>query len=348
MHQIVIPTGYMGSGSSAITDIVSSFDGYSAPSGSFEYVFMHCPDGLFDLEDKLLRGNNALRSDEALRSFAKAMEELYPNSFWWPGNYKENLTPRFLEITNSFVRSITQFESSGYWYYQEKRGWRAVPRLALNKALRAISGGRRGVAAPLRYKGMRLSIITQDEFYRHAKQYIEELLTEMGANEHGLVLDQLLLPHNAWRMENYFGDNVECFIVDRDPRDVFISNKYIWPKVYGTEGVYPTEVRTFCDYYKRMRESERRSDNPHVHRVRFEDFIYRYADSLSDLAETLGIELRQLEQPLANFNPSDSINNTQLFRLDGMEAEANIIDKELSDYLYDFPEVRVPQCGSSF
>ena len=54
-NKIVIPTGYMGSGSSAVTDLLSEVDGYSCSNGNFEYVFMHCPNGVFDLEDKLLK-----------------------------------------------------------------------------------------------------------------------------------------------------------------------------------------------------------------------------------------------------------------------------------------------------
>ena len=53
MNKLIIPTGYMGSGSSAITDLICEFEGYEADNGTFEYVFLHCPNGLFDLEDKL-------------------------------------------------------------------------------------------------------------------------------------------------------------------------------------------------------------------------------------------------------------------------------------------------------
>ena len=48
MNKIIIPTGYMGSGSSAITDIVREFSGYEASQGDFEYVFLHCPGGVFE------------------------------------------------------------------------------------------------------------------------------------------------------------------------------------------------------------------------------------------------------------------------------------------------------------
>ena len=89
----------MGSGSSAKTDLIVEFKGHSADRGSFEYIFLHCLNGVFDLEDKLLTGNNAIRSDEAIHSFEAAMKELFESRYWWPGNYKENLSPEFMELT---------------------------------------------------------------------------------------------------------------------------------------------------------------------------------------------------------------------------------------------------------
>ena len=86
-NKIVIPTGYMGSGSSAVTDLLSEVDGYSCANGNFEYVFMHCPNGVFDLEDKLLKGNNALRSDEALHTFYSCMNTLYTNIYYWVADF---------------------------------------------------------------------------------------------------------------------------------------------------------------------------------------------------------------------------------------------------------------------
>lgn len=348
MNRVIIPTGYMGSGSSAITDIVSGFDNFAAPKGSFEYVFMHCPNGLFDLEDKLLVGNNALRSDEALRSFYTAMKELFPEKLWWPGNYEKNLSPRFMDITREFLRSITQFESDGYWYFQQKRGIAAFPRLALNKLLRTASGGRARTMLPLRYKGMLLSFATPQEFYSRANKYLAALFAEMGLGENNLVLDQLILPHNAWRMENYFDSNVECVIVDRDPRDVFISNKYIWGRVYGSEIPYPFDVHEFCSYYRRIRTSEKPTENVRIHRIHFEDLIYEHEASMERIASIVQAPTKLDASAPIGFSPAKSINNTQLFLLNDMQDEANIIERELEEYLYDFPERRIPERELSF
>ena len=107
-NKLIIPTGYMGSGSSAITDLICEFDGYEADNGTFEYVFLHCPDGLFDLEDKLLIGNNSMRSDEAIRSFEKRMYELYSNKYWWVANYKKRIGREFWKYTKDFTESLVQ------------------------------------------------------------------------------------------------------------------------------------------------------------------------------------------------------------------------------------------------
>ena len=54
MRKIIVPTGYMGSGSSAVTDLVAEFKDCQNDYGDYEYIFLHSPNGLFDLEDKLL------------------------------------------------------------------------------------------------------------------------------------------------------------------------------------------------------------------------------------------------------------------------------------------------------
>ena len=36
-NKVIIPTGYMASGSSVVTDLISEFEGYDAAEGSFEY-----------------------------------------------------------------------------------------------------------------------------------------------------------------------------------------------------------------------------------------------------------------------------------------------------------------------
>lgn len=284
MNKIIVPMGYMGSGSSAMTDLIREFKGYEARNNSFEYIFLHCPDGVFDLEDKLLIGNNAVRSDEALHSFYIRMKELYYHKTWWPANYKKYLHRDFLKYTKEYIDRLTQYKSLNPWYMQQKPTPITFIKNCIRRVLLIISGGKMRVPYSLRYSPMLLSFVSEEEFYSISKEYIYQIFKLMGAEEEKLIIDQLLLPHNLWRMEKYFDENVECFVIQRDPRDVFIINKYIWRK--KDESVpYPLEVEEFCGYYRHLRESEKEATNAQIHHFWFEDLIYDYENSVKRICD---------------------------------------------------------------
>lgn len=335
--KIIIPTGYMGSGSSAITDLISEFRGYEASNGTYEYVFMHCPDGIFDLEDKLLVGNNAVRSDEALHSFEQCMWELYHRKLWWVGNYKKKLHPDFWKWTQEYVEKLTQYEMDDYWYMQQKVSFGIFVKLCIRKILLILSAGKIVLRRPLTYPSMKISMVEPKEFYRITAEYLDQIFRCMGLGEKNLIFDQLLLPHNVWRMEHYFGDHAECFVVERDPRDVFILNKYIWGARDDSPIPYPRDAGDFCEYYKRLREMERPVDHPHVHRLHFEDLVYRYEETVEYVRGILGLKREDHIRQFASLQPKRSIGNTQLFLQKEYKKESEWIEKELAEFLYEFP-----------
>lgn len=349
MNKIVVPTGYMGSGSSAITDLIAEVDGYDADTGTFEYVFLHCPNGVFDLEDKLLIGNNALRSDEALHAFRKTMKQLFDKKYWWVGHYNKNVSPHFMEITNQYIESLVQHRPEFYWYYQENADWKMLLKLVVRKIVQVCTFGNGKVAKPLLYNDLILSYVKPEEFYTKTRRFLQELWEEMGIKKRNLILDQLLLPFNLFRLPNYFDqEEIRVFVVERDPRDVFIINKYIWSK--NNEPVpYPTDVHDFCKFYRKLREMEILVENGSVFRLHFEELIYNYEETVARVLETLGEKSSKHTKKNTKFIPARSIENTQLFLINEKYAkEANIIRQELSEYLYDFPYERVPNCNKTF
>ncbi len=336
--RVIIPTGYMGSGSSVITDLMSEVDGVDVSRGSFEYVFLHCPNGVFDLEDKLLIGNNAVRSDEAIVSFEKTMKQLYDKKYWWVGNYKKNMGEGFWQITKDYISEITEVESSYFWYYQENTNTKMFFKLAFNKILKLITLNRYKPKKVLAYEPMRLSFIEPDRFYQVSKKYIYQAMKMAGYGEQSILFDQLLLPFNLFRFENYFDEDAFVFVIERDPRDVFISNKYYWPKRSDAVVPYPTDVHDFCKYYRSLRKMEKKTDCDRVCRIRFEDLIYNYDRTVDLIFEKLGWDRATHTASKTKFIPEKSIFNTQVFTKDEkFQAEADIIAKELGEYLYDFP-----------
>ena len=100
-------------------------------------------------------------------------------------------------------------------------------KLGFRALIRNVSRGKIVIKKPLEYKIMRTSFVTPEEFYEKAQKYINNILKCMEIEKKNIILDQMLLPHNVYRAEKYFDDNMECFVVNRDPRDVFILNKYV-------------------------------------------------------------------------------------------------------------------------
>lgn len=335
--RIIIPTGYMGSGSSVITDLISEVEGVDVSRGTFEYVFLHCPNGVFDLEDKLLTGNNAVRSDEALRSFEHTMKQLYDKKYWWVGNYKKNIGEGFWQATKDYIKSITDVVSCYYWYYQENTDFKMFIKLCFNRLLKLITFNRYKPKKVLAYSPMRLSFVTPERFYAATNKYIYELFDMAGYSKQSILFDQLLLPFNLFRFENYFNDDAFVFVIERDPRDVFISNKYFWSKD-GNPVPYPTDVKEFCKYYKNLRSVEKTAVSDRICRIKFEDLIYKYDETVQGIFDKLGWDRKAHVAPKTKFNPEKSIFNTQLFlKSDEYKAECDYIAEELKEYIYSFP-----------
>lgn len=337
MKNIVVSTGYMGSGSSAITDLISEFKNFSREHKNFEYVFLHCPNGVFDLEDKLLIGNNAIRSDEAIRTFKEQMTKLYSKKFWWIGNYKKIIGENFMQLTDDYIKSLIQFEYDGFWYTHEEVNTKMFLKLLVRKPLKVLFGKKINFKKILKYSdGMKISLINEKDFYKNSRDYIYKVIETMCNEKENIILDQLLLPFNLHRVDNYFDDKFKVIVVERDPRDVFIINKYIWPERDLTVPL-PTDALKFCQYYKQMRESEKKCNSKKVLRIKFEDLVYNYESELSRIKKFLNFSDKDHVNKLKKFNPEISIKNTQLFKDAKYNKEISIIEKNLSDYLYKFP-----------
>lgn len=356
MATLFVPVSYMGSGSSAFTDLLAESRLVRAPRGSFEYVFLHAPGGLFDLEDKLLVGNNALRSDEALHSFLERMRSFYSGR-WWVGHYDQNLSPRFLERCEAFVEELTEEKPDFYWYEQERYPKSSYPYLALRGLLRRLSGGRLELSRPLTHKPMRLAWPTAEEFYAASRHFLQQVFTDfaeaLGEGSPILVPDQLLLPHNLHRVPHYFPEGLEALVIRRDPRDVFLSNKYVWAK-NGEPVPYPTDAEAFCRMYGRLRRAERPCENEHIHIFWFEDLVYRYEETRARVGELLeqsrgDSKLPLWGEPKTHFDPARSIANTQLWITHPeWEPEARRIAEALPEYCYTFPCPPPATAGSIF
>jgi len=340
MYKYYITVGFMGSGSSAITDFLTEFDQISNPNGSFEYVFLHAPDGLFDLEDKLLIGNNALRSDEAIHRFLSYMEDLYSKKHFGVAGYNQRVSTKFYDFVNEFISDLNPVflrGSGAYWHYKQNPDKRMTLMRAIRKAFYFSTLKKILLPPPQKYKGMIIAFPSEEEFYAAAQSFIYKVMDEIKKEKKAVVLDQMLLPHNLFRFKNYFRDDTCAILVSRDPRDVFISNKYFWAP-QNVPIPFPTDVNEFCRFYKGMRKSVQNVDSPQVIEVKFEDLVYKYDSTLEILYSKLQLNPKSHTEKKKLLNPERSIINTNLkYKNSDFASEAEIIENELPEYLYDFP-----------
>lgn len=333
MKKIIVPTGYMMSGSSAITDLLTEFEDVSNIGGSQEYIFLHCPNGVFELENNLLNPVSHLSSKQALINFRSMMKKLYYLEGWWPSNYKNTVSENFMKYVDEYIDNLTDLKFKGFWYMDE------FPKSMdlISRAKRFYQRNIQKKDLSLMQEDMFLSYPSEEKFYKESKKFIKKVIDAINKDDlSNVVIDQLLLPKNLYRMKNYFDDSLKVIVVERDPRDVFIANKYYGKECHGMVP-YPIEVKEFCKMYKMNRETEKEVNNSNILRVRFEDLIYNYDKTLEKIYIFLDFSNKKHINKLKKFNPEISISNTQLFLNKKYEKEIKVIEKELSKYLYKFP-----------
>ncbi len=340
---VVAVTGYHGTGSSAVLDLLAEYEGCSEGGlRSYEHVPFYFPNGLFDLEHKLLLGNDPHRSDEAIKSFRHAMYELNRRNFGWMGTYEQYFGTAFKDNVDEFLANITQFECDGLWYNYYKCG-AFSPIKFLKDCVKTVLPGKQiigefGRKAPLLVKQpLEISYVTEEEFYAHARVFVKKYCDMINRdNAPTLLIDHLLFPHNAYKIDRYFDDDFRLIVVDRDIRDLFVLCKYVWAGM-GFEPPYPTDAQAFLDHRIRMKRAEHRIDNPHVLYINFEDLVYKYDETVAKIEQFVGLTPEQHVHPRTRFIPENSINNTQNFRIEkAWEEEVKILEG-CDGEIYEFP-----------
>lgn len=326
---------YYGSGSSAITDFVSEFDTvYSFTDEEFRFV--QDPDGISDLEYNLIENFNRHNSGHAIKRYKRLVDFYCGNKF--ARKYETFFKGNWRKCSYEYIDKLVDFSYHGWWqcdlidrggfYHFRKRFLNKLLHMTIwkNKPDRTLNTMKNEIT----YCGHP----TQEEFLCYTKQYIKDLFSSVSDGKEILMVDQIVPPTNLKRYLRYF-DDINVVVVDRDPRDIFVLQKYEWK-----DGVLPTDVETFCKWFRYTRDHRKteKFDMPNVKFVQFEDLVYKYDDISKELMEWLGLEETDHSKKMQFFNPNVSIKNTQAWKRIACDTkEISYIEKELGDYLYKFP-----------
>lgn len=346
----VAVTGYYASGSSAVIDLLKEYEGVCiSPYERYEHIAFYAPGGLFDLGAILRFSNTPYNSDAAIGRFINEMNRLNENDFGGFGSYEKLTGQEFIRSVNSFVDSISNprmFRGSCHVDHVKFSVIKAVLQIAAKIVFgRPINKlGRQYVYDHLQ---PRMGLPTNEEFCNAARQFTSAYISLFETNE-VTVFDHLLWPQNIKYLYDYFDSRTKMIIVNRDPRDVFLLNKYFLhnpPRVL-TKPYFPTDVVDFCKEWQRTIVNQE-DNNDRVLVINFEDLIYQSEKTNQTIEKFLGIDASAHTQKCSFFNPNESIENTQIFSVDNAQwqQEANYIEQHIPEMIYRFPYFR--QCDSS-
>ncbi len=334
--KIITCASYYGTGSSAITDLISEFDNCKS-LGNYEFRFVHDPEGISDLEHNLVENQNRHNSGRALKRYKKTVDFLSGNRFL--KKYEGFFQNEFKKMSYNYIEELTEFKYNGYWHYDltDKGMLYYTTYKILAKIVRRFAGffikdKERGFKL-IRNEVTYCSYPTEAEFLAVTRKYLKDLFEIANKdNKEFLMVDQLVPPTNVDRYTRYF-ENIKIVVVDRDPRDLFLLENLYWKTA-----VIPRDVKTFCKWYeitRRHRKFEKYNEHNTI-LIQFEDLIYDYENSLDKIMKFLGLERSNHKYKKQNFNPDISIKNTRLYeKHPERDEEIQYIYKELKEFCYE-------------
>jgi hypothetical protein len=325
---------YYGSGSSVITDFVSEFRTVYSFTDE-EFRFIQDPDGLSDLEYNLVENFNRHNSGHALKRYKKLVD-FYSGSLFGK-KYEGFFHGKWKEQSYEYIDMLTDFTYRGWWQYDllDRGKFFYFRKRIINKILKLTvwKNQPERTLNTMKNEITYCSHPTEEDFLLCTKKYIETLFSSVCNGEKCVMVDQIVPPTNLNRYIRYFED-IKIVIVDRDPRDIFVLEKYVWK-----DGIIPTDVETFCKWFRYTREHRKREiiNSESVKYIQFEDMVYKYEETVELLANWLGLDMKDQVKKKKIFDPDKSIKNTQTWKNINVEKEEiEYIERELNEYLYNF------------
>lgn len=328
--KIITTTGYYGTGSSAITDLLRDNEEITS-MGDFEFKFLHEINGVSDLEFRFVENHHRTNSGHALKLYLKYIKSVY--GFKFKKGYRYYFGKRWLEESKKYIEKLATIKFKGYcqedllalwkWNYYFKGFLNTI-------AKRTGIINREATLNLLPREMTYLGLVSKEEFCSITNDYIESLLNdERFSHTKYVFLDQAVPCSNVARYTKYFND-IKVFVVDRDPRDIYLLAKFVWK----SRMIPIKNVEDFCVWYdttRKHRESEKYESN--VMFLYFEDLICNYSETKGQIEKFL--ELENINPNKTHFDPDKSKKNTRLWENHPEEHEnIKIIEKKLVKYLY--------------
>lgn len=336
--------GYYGTGSSAITDLVSEYsDVYNPTNSDYELKFFFGYNGIPKLHNYIINQQNYQMY--AVRDFLSEAE--FVSTFGTKMNYEKYFNRMFMKLTREYIRELGgTYYSKGYTsldYYQLSKVkiliWRIINKVySIVNALNPHKEDKRmSTVHPFEHKiDVYMFDISENEFFKITGKYLDGLFSSITKDFQTFMIDGIIDRKIIDFINKCFSDIRIC-IVDRDPRDVYLSMKYVW-KVTKPSDI---NVEKFVESWKLERRQTVYEKLENVLKIQFEDMIYNYENTIRKIEEFMNLNPDNHIHIRTRFNPEVSKNNTRLWeKIENEKENIAYIENELSDWLYSYDKVK--------
>ncbi len=345
----VAVTGFYGTGSSAVLDLFKEYDKSKAVPEigvPYEHTTFYSPGGLFDLFTLLSHGNSPLQSDYVLNNFVDKMNKLNDYNYIWFGSFKSLTGNGFIDAVNKFVNTISTHHTGRNCNHVLKTRFSPIKAI-MQLGAKLIYGkkfSKYGVGYVWDGKPVYYSRPSQEELKNACQQFTNDYFNLFSSKDSELdIYDHLIWPAQVDSHADCFDNNLKIIIVQRDPRDVYISDQFIWCKPPHGRGNphFSKDVDNFIEEWRRTITTN--IENPNAMIINFEDLVYDYENTIHKLEKFIGIDSSKHIKVKTHFIPEKSIENTQVFLCKPeWKCIADKIASEIPDLIYDFPYKRCP------
>lgn len=320
--------GFHDTGASVIDDLFREFDNVAQGYSNAECRVLHDADGISDLEYHLVENPHRLKTELAIERFLRYANENRRE-------YEKTFGSEWMPLCYKYIESLSKFQYNG-WITRCMMERTLVTKFRLlgRKVINRLTPQKWRHPTWYNYFPKEMifhSAPSEELFLKETLLFTEKLCNLISHNDttEFVLIDQMTPCDFTNRYLRYVQD-LKIIVVDRDPRDLFVDEKYNYK-----EHFLPTEVDKFCVHYRDIRKHCSYISDENVLYVNYEDMIYKYDEMVEKVLKFVGISKEHHVTPKKYFNPQISINGTKMWkRYPKSLKEVEIIKQTLPDMLH--------------
>jgi len=319
-YNVVMVSGFGGSGSTAVIDLLREFDTFKDIGSEFRLLVD--PDGILNLEDNLINNWTPFQSDIAIKRFKELINKLSnKNKFpYFQVDLTRKLGKEFVSLSDEYINNLISFSYKGMWIGINDPVWWICRKFRQKIGIKLFNF----------YKPIYISF-KKEKFIDTTKNYLKELF-ESNINDKKtkyIMLDEGYASLNPSRVLKYF-DYPKMIIVHRDPRDTFVG------ALKNEFHFIPHEIEAFINWYECLQKKTRTyiNENDKILRINFEDLVLKYDETIEIILKFLDVKDYKHSYKKKYFNPDISIKNIGLWKDYKNQHEIELIYNNLKKYCY--------------